>query len=99
MTDEDKLSPEENHERGVALLESGLVHEAFGHLKLAHTQQVDHPGYLSSYGLAMVLATGDVEAGLEAAETAARRDLENPMVFVNLARIHIAPKISDAAFP
>ena len=79
---------EENYQRGVALLSTGQHREGFEHLSRAYLERPDNALFKSWYAVALARVSGESQGAVELGESAARQDMEDPILFLNLAQIH-----------
>jgi tetratricopeptide (TPR) repeat protein len=85
-----RSTAEEHFRRGVAALEAGAKEEALEQLRTAHRLDPTHARYRSYYGMALGLVERRFDKALELCRSAAKEEFFNPVLYHNLARVHLA---------
>ncbi len=85
-----RSTAEEHFRRGLAALEGGSKEEAVEQLRTAHRIDPSHARYRSYYGLALGLVERRFDKALELCRSAAKEEFFNPLLYHNLARVHLA---------
>ncbi|MBW2268237.1 MAG: tetratricopeptide repeat protein [Deltaproteobacteria bacterium] len=84
------FSAEEHFLRGNAELVADRYDEALGHFRAAQKLEPSSPRYRSYYGLCLGLAEKRFDKALELCRSAAKEEFFNPLLYHNLARVHLA---------
>ena len=90
MQNEQELSPEEHHRKGLQLLEAGDGQDGFESLSCAYLRAPENACYRSSYALALALVRGQFLGAVELARASVRQEFCNPDLYLNLSRIYLA---------
>jgi tetratricopeptide (TPR) repeat protein len=83
-------SAEEHFRRGEAELENGDHSLALEHFRSANRLDPTVPRYRSYLGLCLGLAERRFDKALELCRSAAKEEFFNPLLYHNLARVHLA---------
>lgn len=83
------FSAEEHFCRGEAELEAGRHAAALDHFRAAHGLDPASARYRSFYGLCIGLEESRFDRALELCRAAAKEEFFNPVLYHNLARIHL----------
>ena len=84
------FSAEEHFCRGEAELEGGRHTAALEHFRAAHRLDPTSARIRSFYGLCIGLAESRFDRALELCRTSAKEEFFNPVLYHNLARVHLA---------
>ncbi len=85
-------------QRGLALLAEGCLEEGLAELERAYEARGGNPDCQSGYALGLALVRGRFPEAVTLAEQAVRGDYENPELYLNLAKIHLASGSRAMAF-
>jgi len=83
------FSAEEHFCRGEAELEAGRHATALDHFRAAHHLDPASARYRSFYGLCIGLEESRFDRALELCRAAAKEEFFNPVLYHNLARVHL----------
>ena len=83
------FSAEEHFCRGEAELEAGRHAAALDHFRSAHRLDPASARYRSFYGLCIGLEESRFDRALELCRAAAKEEFFNPVLYHNLARVHL----------
>jgi predicted Zn-dependent protease len=81
---------EEHYDRGVAALDSEHFDVALEHFRAAQRMEPTSARYRSFYGLCLAVAERRFDQALEMCRLAAKEEFFNPVLYRNLARVHLA---------
>ena len=81
---------DDHYRRGLEALREERHHDALEHFRAAHRLDPTSPGYRSFYGVALGLAERRFDKALELCRSAAKEEFFNPLLYHNLARVHLA---------
>ena len=84
------FSAEEHFRRGHAEFDAGRLAESLKHFATAHRIDPLSPRYRSYYGLCLGLVDRRFDKALELCRSAAKEEFFNPVLYHNLARVHLA---------
>ena len=84
------FSAEEHFRRGNAELEAERFAAALEHFRAAQRLDPTSPRYRSYVGLCLGLAERRFDKALELCRSAAKEEFFNPLLYHNLARVHLA---------
>jgi tetratricopeptide (TPR) repeat protein len=84
------FSADEHFRSGTAELEAGHCAEALEHFRAAHRLDPTSPRFRSYVGLGLGLAERRFDKALELCRSAAKEEFFNPVLYHNLARVHLA---------
>lgn len=84
------FSAEEHFRRGEQELAAGCHSAALEHFRAAHRLEPNSPRIRSFYGLCIGLAESRFDRALELCRGAAKEEFFNPILYHNLARVHLA---------
>jgi tetratricopeptide (TPR) repeat protein len=84
------FSAEEHFRRGEQELEAGRHGAALDHFRAAHRLDSASARIRSFYGLCIGLAESRFDRALELCRDAAKEEFFNPILYHNLARVHLA---------
>ena len=84
------FSAEEHFRRGEAELEAGRYASALDHFRAAHRLDPNSARFRSFFGLSIGLAESRFDRALELCRAAAKEEFFNPVLYHNLARVHLA---------
>ncbi len=84
------FSSEEHFRRGQQALDAGTHAEALEHFRSAHRLDPSSARVRSYYGLCLGLAERRFDKSLELCRSAAKEEFFNPLLYHNLARVHLA---------
>lgn len=87
---EANCSGEELFRRGQQELAATRFDEALAHFRSAQKLDPASPRYRSYYGLCLGLAERRFDKALELCRSAAKEEFFNPLLYHNLARVHLA---------
>ena len=76
--------------QGMVALDSGDQGAALEHFRSAHRLEPGSPRYRSYYGMSLGLAERRFEEALQLCRSAAKEEFFNPVLYHNLARVHLA---------
>jgi tetratricopeptide (TPR) repeat protein len=85
-----QFSAEEHFRRGEVELEAGRHVPALEHFRSAHRLDPNSARFRSFYGLCLGLAESRFDRALELCRSAAKEEFFNPVLYFNLARVHLA---------
>ena len=84
------FSADEHFRRGEAALAQGDAAAALEHFQVSNRLEPDNARYRSFFGLSLGLAERRFDKGLELCRAAAKEEFFNPILYLNLARLHLA---------
>jgi tetratricopeptide (TPR) repeat protein len=84
------FSAEEHFRRGHDQLEAGAPTDALEHFRQAQRLDPASARFRSYYGLCLGLAERRFDKALELCRSAAKEEFFNPLLYHNLARVHLA---------
>jgi Flp pilus assembly protein TadD len=86
----DSLSVAELLARGRVCIEAQQFEDALPYLRCAHVREPTHAQARSFYGLCLGLAEREFGRALELCSSAVRQEFFNPVLYQNLATLHLA---------
>lgn len=84
------FSADEHFLRGEAALAGGDAAAALEHFRIAHRLEPGNPRHRSFLGLSLGLAERRFDRALDLCRSAAKEEFYNPLLYLNLARVHLA---------
>lgn len=85
-----QFSADEHFQQGEAALAAGDAAEALEHFRISHRLDPESARYRSYLGLCLGLAERRFDRALELCRAAAKEEFFNPVLYHNLARVHLA---------
>lgn len=82
--------PEPDFEEGRRLLEAGKLDKAYRALRRAYGADGSNPEYMSYFGLAAALRTGELGLAMELCTDAIKRDCRRADFYLNLGKVYMA---------
>ena len=84
------FSAEEHFRRGEAALDGAHYEEALEHFRASQRLDPTSPRYRSYYGLCLGVAERRFDKALELCRSAAKEEFFNPVLYLNLAHVHLS---------
>ena len=85
-----QFSVDEHFQQGEAALAAGDAPAALEHFRISHRLDPESARYRSYLGLCLGLAERRFDRALELCRAAAKEEFFNPVLYHNLARVHLA---------
>jgi Flp pilus assembly protein TadD len=84
------FSADEHFQQGESALAAGDAAAALDHFQISHRLDPENARYRSYLGLCLGLAERRFDRALELCRSAAKEEFFNPVLYHNLARVHLA---------